>query len=60
MNCVMKSRRYVRKESRKQEKRGIYRSLSCQVNRYRTVHGQGGGSSRTWQKLQILRIQDSG
>ena len=56
----MKLRRYIRKKSKKQKERGIDRSLSCQVNRYRTIHRQGGGSSRTWQKLQILQIQDSG
>ena len=37
----------MKKESRKQEERGIYHLLSCQVNRYRTIYGQGGGSNKT-------------
>ena len=34
MNCVMKSRRYIRKEGRKIGKNGTYYGLGCLVNMY--------------------------
>jgi hypothetical protein len=34
INYIIKLRRYVRRESRKTRRKGIYRSLGCLVNIY--------------------------
>ena len=62
MNCVIKSRRYVRKESRKNRRKGVYNvrlvvrltsTILC-TDRVAVLAELG----RTWQRLQILRTQD--
>ena len=58
MNCVIKSKYYIRKEGRKMGKKGTYYGLGCLVNIYRVEQDLKSGPSRAWQdSVELGKIQ---